>query len=235
MIWLLLFVALCSAVSPDRVAARVAAVESLRELRVRQAAPRPGPDTIRRAAQGTIVTGLSGDTAWGVAVLDVPIGKLWAGLNDETRHPGYTATGYSELLSGKPCASGRRVFQYLPVPFVTDRWWIASLRHNGKLARESGGSVRELFFKSSVDPSEVTSAAARKLMADAAPIGFTRGGWFLVAVDAYHTYVEYHSKTNPGEGVPASLAKRLAAKGVEETIAAMEKFAKEGNPVCPVY
>ena len=165
----------------------------------------------------------------------MPIGQLWAGLNDETRHPGYTATAYSELLSGRVCASGRLVFQYLPVPMIDDRWWVTTLRHNHKLQSESGGSVRELYFRGAVDPALVTSAAARKLMAESVPIGSTRGGWFLVAIDAYTTYVEYHSNTDPGEGVPTSLATRLASKGIRDTILAMEKFAKEGRPVCPVY
>ncbi len=233
--WLLLLVALGWASTPDQVAIRVAAVERLRALRAEGRAPRPSVAEIRKTAQGTIITGLAGSTAWGAAVLDVPIGQLWAGLNDETRHPGYTATAYSEILSGQACRSGREVFQYLPVPMISDRWWISTLRHNHQLARDSGGSVRELYFRGNMDPSRVTSPAARKLLPQAAPIGSTRGGWFLVAIDPFSTYVEYHSNTDPGEGVPQSLASRLATKGVRDTIEAMERFAKEGNPACPVY
>jgi hypothetical protein len=236
MLWLLLLLSsLTWAATPDEVVARVAAVESYRQMRHEKRAPRPSLADIRKAAQGTIVTGLSGSTGWGVAVLNVPIGQLWAGLNDETRHPGYTATGFSVIVEGRACASGRMVFQFLPIPMVDDRWWVSTLSHNGALIRDSGGSVRELYFLGHTDPALVTSPAARKLMEDAVPIGSTRGGWFLVAIDAYTTYVEYHSNSDPGAGVPASLASRLAAKGVRDTIAAMEKFAKEGNPVCPVY
>jgi hypothetical protein len=235
MLWMLLLVALSWAASPDQVVARVAAVEPYRQQRHESLAPRPSEADIRKAAQGTIVSGLSGNTGWGVAVLDVPIGQLLAGLNDETRHPGYTATGFSVIVSGRACASGRMVFQFLPVPMVDDRWWVSTLRSNSALSRDSGGAVRELYFRGHTDPALVTSPAARKLMVDAVPIGSTRGGWFLVAIDAYTTYVEYHSNTDPGAGVPTSLASRLAAKGVRDTIAAMEKFAKEGRPVCPVY
>jgi hypothetical protein len=236
MVWLLLLLAAFSwAASPDQVVARVAAVEPYRQMRHERNAPRPDEASIRKAAQGTIVSGLSGNTGWGVAVVNVPIGQLWAGLNDETRHPGYTATGFSVILQGRACASGRLVFQFLPVPMVADRWWVSTLRHHSAMSRDSGGAVRELYFRGTVDPSLVTSPAARKLMVDAEPIGSTRGGWFLVAIDAYTTYVEYHSNTDPGAGVPTSLAQRLAAKGVRDTIAAMERFAKEGRPVCPVY
>ena len=176
-----------------------------------------------------------GRKAWAAAIVDLPIGRFWAGLNDETRHPGYTAVAYSELLSGSPCRSNRHVFQYLPLPFVDDRWWIGILYQNAKLERASGGAVRELFWRSSTDPSEVTSPAARRIIEDAVPIGSTRGGWFLVALDPYHTYVEYYSNTDPGPGVPSSLTSRLAERGVRDTVQAMVRFAKEGHPVCPVY
>lgn len=235
MLWLLLLVALSWAATPDQVVARVAAVEPYRQMRHERSAPRPSEADIRRAAQGTTVSGLYGNTGWGVAVLDVPIGQLWAGLNDETRHPGYTATGFSVIVSGQPCQSGRLVFQFLPIPMVSDRWWVSKLSHNAAISRDSGGAVRELYFMGHMDPALVTSPAAQKLMVDAEPIGSTRGGWFLVAIDAYTTYVEYHSNTDPGAGVPTSLSSRLAAKGVRDTIDAMERFAKEGKPVCPVY
>ena len=221
--------------SPEQVEARLAEVAPLRAQRIEAGAPVMDPANIRKAAGGTIVTGLASRRAWGVAVLNVPIGKLWAGLNDETRHPGYTPVTYSELLSGKPCESGRSVLQFLPVPVVADRWWIGHLRSNAALARASGNSVRELTWKSSVDPAAVTSASGKKMIAEGVPIGSTRGAWFLVAIDQFSTYVEYYSNTDPGEGVPAGISSRLAVTGVKSAIEAMQKFAKEGRPVCPVF
>ena len=70
--------------SPEQVETRLAEVAPLRPHRIEAGAPVMDPATIRKAAGGTIVTGLDGRRAWGVAVLNVPIGKLWAGLNDET-------------------------------------------------------------------------------------------------------------------------------------------------------
>ena len=70
--------------SPEQVEARLAEVAPLRAQRIEANAPVMDPANIRKAAGGTIVTGLEGRRAWGVAVLNVPIGKLWAGLNDET-------------------------------------------------------------------------------------------------------------------------------------------------------
>jgi hypothetical protein len=223
------------AASPDQVEKRLVEIQPLRAVRIETGAPVMTPENIRKAAGGVILSGLEGRKAWGVAVLNVPIGQLWAGLNDETRHPGYTPVSYSELLSGKPCESGRAVLQYLPVPMVSDRWWVGHLRSNSAIARDSGNSVRELVWRSTADPAEVTTESGKKMIAEGSPIGSSRGAWLLVAIDQFSTYVEYYSNTDPGEGIPASVSSRLAVNGVKSAIEAMQKFAKEGRPVCPVF
>ena len=166
--------------------------------------------------------------------MPVSIGKFWAALNDETRHPGYTAVQYSELISGSVCKSGRRVLQYLPVPMLSDRWWIGVITANSKLMTESGGAVRELSFASSVDPAEVTSEAGQKMIAQAEPLGYSRGGWFMVAVDERNTYIEYYLHTDPGGRIPASMASMFATRGVRENIEAITRYAKEAKSTCAV-
>jgi len=234
MLWLCFLVA-ALAVSPETVEQRLAEVASLRSMRLVRSAPPISATNVRIAAQGNVVSGVSNGRAWGATVADLPIGKLWAGLNDETRHPGYTAVSYSELLSGRRCEGGRAVLQYLPVPMVADRWWIGHLRNNGSLDRETGGSVRELVWQSSVDPAEITSASGRKIIEGAVPIVSSKGAWLLVAIDPYSTWIEYYAKTDPGGGMPSSLRSSLASKAVRENFSAVLRFTKEGNPVCPVY
>ena len=230
-----LFFAAAFAATFDQIQARLAEIEPLRASRLERHAPRPSEDDIRKAASGTVAVHVSGYKAWATAVINLPIGKFWAGLNDETRHPGYTAVAYSELLTGSPCQSGRQVLQYLPIPMVTDRWWIGHIRTNSGLERSSSNSVRELVWRGITDPTQVTTESGRKIIDKAAPIGSTRGGWLLVALDQFSTYVEYYSNTNPGEGIPSSISSRLAAQGVRDNIAAMKKFATTGRPVCRVY
>ncbi len=226
------------AVDADALEARLAEVEPLRELRIQRSAPQIASADVRKAAAGTVVTGLlessSGSKAYGVAVVDVGIGRFWAALNDETRHPGYTAVTYSELVSGKVCQSGRRILQYLPVPMLSDRWWIGVLTTNGKLMSQSGGSVRELSFASSTDPSEITSEAGQKMIANGTPLGFSKGGWFMVAVDDRHTYIEYYLHTDPGGRIPGSMASMFATKGVRQNIEAMVRYTKEAKSSCAI-
>lgn len=241
MIVALPFWSLCAAaITPDELEAKLAAVESYRAQRVADGPPPIAMSQMKRTADGTVITGLlevPGSTAgkgYGAALVDVPIATMWSAINDETRLPGWTATAYAELLVGTPCADGRRVLQYIDVPWVDDRWWIGIPKANRTLLRNSGGSVRELTFKSSVDPAEVKSASGQKILGIAVPIAYSRGGWYLVAVDARTTYVEYYLWTDPGPGIPASLASTFAQKGVRDNIAAIVRFAKEGKPSCPL-
>jgi len=237
LIALLWLVSMALAVDADVLEARLAEVAPLRDWRLYQA-PTPDSGDVRKAAGGTVVTGLmsssSGSKAYGVAVVPVGIGRFWAALNDETRHPGYTAVEYSELISGSICRSGRRVLQYLPVPMLSDRWWVGVITINHKIASTSGGAVRELAFTSSVDPSEITSDAGKKMISGASPIGFSKGGWLLVAVDDRHTYVEYFLHTDPGGRIPGGMASMFATKGVRQNIEAITRFAKENTPSCAI-
>lgn len=225
------------AVDADQLERRLAEVAPMRDWRLYQA-PTPSSSDVRKAATGTIVTGLlntdSGSKAYGVAVVPVDIGTFWAALNDETRHPGYTAVSYSELVSGSVCRSGRKVLQYLPVPMLADRWWVGILTLNSKLMSQSGGAVRELAFTSSVDASLVTSASGQKMMGNASPIGFSKGGWLVVAVDDRHTYVEYFLHTDPGGRIPSGMASMFATKGVRQNIEAITRFAKEARSSCAI-
>jgi hypothetical protein len=117
---------------------------------------------------------------------------------------------------------------------VADRWWIGVLTKNGKIMSASGGAMRELAWQSSVDPAEVTTPSGRKIIASAEPIGFTKGAWLLSALDERSTLVEYFVHNDPGGSIPTTMANMFATKGVRDTLAAIERFAKEGNPSCPI-
>ena len=230
-----LFLAVAFAATFEQIQERLTEIEPLRATRLERGAPRASVDDIRKASQGSVSVHVSGHKAWATAMINLPIGKFWAGLNDETRHPGYTAVAYSELLKGSPCQSGRAVLQYLPIPMVSDRWWIGHIRSNSQIARSSSNSVREMVWRGSVDPAEVTTESGQKIIEKAEPVGSTRGGWFLVAIDQFSTYLEYYSNTNPGAGIPTSISSRLASQGVRDNIVAMKKFATTGRPVCRVF
>jgi hypothetical protein len=232
---LLFALSVAHAWTAEELRARLDETSDERSLRTHPKAPAPSDADLAKAAGGAVVTGLAADgRAYGFAIVDVPIGKLWAGLNDETRHPGYTPVTYSELLSGRLCGNGRRVLQFLPVPMIDDRWWIGILSPNRELLSASGGAVRELAWKSSVDPAEVLSESGQAMIAQGVPIGYSRGAWFLVALDEQDTWLEYFLASDPGAGIASSMRSMFATRGVRESFAAMTRYAKEARSSCPI-
>jgi len=222
--------------SPDELEQLLAKVQHHREARIGKSPPLFTAADRKKATDGQVISGTKDGAVYGYGILRSPISKLWSALNDETRQSQYTAVSYSEIIKGEPCKPGRRIFQYLEigVMFVSDRWWIGVPRSNEALMRDSGGAVRELVWRASVDPGEITSRSAVAYRDAAAPIGSSVGAWFLVALDSRNTWVEYHVYSDPGSGVPTGLANRLAAGGVRDNFKAMAKFANEGNPSCPI-
>lgn len=234
--WSLLALA-ALALSPDVLTARLAEVEPLRAGRLASDAPGIPADAYAAALEGEIPTGLeavpghSARKAWGVAVVDVPIARYWAAINDDSSKVEHTPLEHLKILDGTACAPERTVFQYLPVSWVSDRWWIARITVNAALVDGSGGRVREMRWESvdrdlSTDP-EVAGWAAGGIQAE-----FTKGAWLLVDLDGARTLVEYYAWTDPGGRVPAGLASRFAAGNISETLRAMEKLAAAG-PGCP--
>ncbi|MCB9677946.1 MAG: hypothetical protein H6737_22800 [Alphaproteobacteria bacterium] len=223
----------------DALLTRVDAVEALRSDRLSERAPTLDRDVYRAAAAGKIVTGVekveghAAKLGYGVGVVDVPIDALWAALNDETRHGDLVPLSRIELVSGRACEDGRKVLMVLPLPLLTDRYWVNVNRYNAGLAEASGGKVRELVWSSVADPaSEPLSAEGKAAVKGLVPIGFNRGAWFLVALDDGHTLAEYHSWVDPGGSVPAGPAGLFATSGIEDTFEAMAGYARAGRLPC---
>ena len=190
------------------------------------------------AATGVVATGVvsvSGyahKKAWGVAVIDAAIGDFWAAINDDPHKAAWSDLDYAEVLSGRPCSAPRRVFQFLPVPLLDDRWWILDIRYNDAMARASGGRVREQMWSTNGDwtlPTEASAAwGARGIH-----INSTRGSWLLTDLDGTHTLVEYYTWADPGGSIPASIANSFADNGIEGSIRTFEKHARARDYGCP--
>jgi hypothetical protein len=213
----------------------------LRSLRIAPGAPKISDAEYLRAGAGEIVTGLlevegvAARKAYGVTVMDLDISSLWAAVNDESRAADFTAIDYSEIVHGKPCEDGRKTLQFLPVPFITDRWWITILDVNEALIEKSAGVVREVAWTSSTDAALVTSDKGKETIAAATPLGWTKGGWYVTKVDATHTLVEYYVWSDPGGSVPAGATSWFASSSVTDALEAIEEFARKGSPRCTKF
>lgn len=224
------------AIEPDLVLQRVQETRAFRTHRNEKGAPAISDDTYRKAAGGKVMSGLvevdghKAKKVWGVAVVDTPIHKFWSAINDDKGKISYTKLAYAEVFSGGLCGSPRRVFQYLPVPLITDRWWVATMKANPGLQSQSGGLMREQTWATDGDFT-LPTASAQEWGEKGMHVESTRGAWLLVDLDGSHTLVEYYTWADPGGSVPAGLASSMAAGGVENTVQAMTKLAEAG-PNC---
>ncbi|MCB9683284.1 MAG: hypothetical protein H6733_17595 [Alphaproteobacteria bacterium] len=218
----------------------MAQIAPLRAQRAGTSIPPLSEADLGKVVSGEVVTGLldvagsDAKASWGVAVLDVPISRLWAAISDESMHPRYTSLSYAELVSGTACASGRHVLQVLDVgvPMVEDRWWVTIRTHTDALAQASSGKVRELTWTNAKDGHEVTSEAGKAAMADAIMLGFTRGSWFLAAVNDHQTLVEYSAHVDPGGKLSPTLMSWFAGKSIRRTLDDMVRIANDPKVSC---
>ena len=236
--WITVVAASAADLSAD-IAAALEAAAPLRAQRLSTVVPALGPSAYAEAAAGKVAVGIDkvdGHAArlgWGVGVIDAPIGAVWAGINDETRHGDLLPLSHVELLSGSPCADRRTALMVLPLPVVADRYWVNENRYATKLATASNGSVRELVWSSVDDPAaRVTSEAGTAAIAGLVPMTFNRGAWLLIALPEGKTLAEYHSWVDPGGSVPAGAASAFATAGIVDTFKAMETYARRGALPC---
>lgn len=227
------------AFDPAALQARVDATRDLRSHRLAEIQPTLPADAYTKAASGKVATGIqkvgdhSAKLGWGVGVFDAPIDAVWKALNDELHHGDLVPLSHVELVSGSACADGRKVLMVLPLPIISDRYWVNTNRYATKLATESEGQLRELVWDSVADPSaETLSAEGRAAVDGLVPMGFNKGAWFLVALDETHTLAEYHSWVDPGGSVPAGAASAFATSGIVDTFEAMGSYAKTGRSHC---
>jgi hypothetical protein len=238
MLFLLSLLASSWSVEPEVVQQRLSEVQPLRAKRLDHNAPSFDRSAYDKAAKGTVATGLisieghKAKKAWGVAVVDVPIGAFWAAINDDPGKVGITRLAYAEVLSGGRCGSPRRVFQFLPVPLVTDRWWVTEMNMNSSLMSTSSGRVREMTWATDGN-FDLPTASAKEWGDKGMHVASTQGSWFLVDLDGSSTLIEYYTWSDPGGSLPAGMASSMAASGISGTIDDMVTLARKG-PYCKV-
>ena len=170
------------------------------------------------------VEGVAAGKGWGVAVLAAPVESVWMALNMEETYPTrFDSPDASLVVSGSPHASGRRLFERLDLPVVTDRWWMVDTYHNAKLYQASAGRLWEQYWEDASRPDALGAAAP--LAEGAMPAAWTRGAWLLLSLPDGRTLAEYFVWTDPGGSLPARAGSRFAASSVRNFIKDIEEFA----------
>jgi len=231
------WLALAAYAADGTLEARLAEVAPLRALRLVQGVPVIPDSAYAEVEAGEIPSGLesvegyAARKAWAATVVDVPIEKYWAAINDD---PGKVKLGliqHAKVVEGAVCGPDRTVFQYLPVSLVTDRWWFAKISVNQAVSDRTGGRVREMKWQS-VDYDLAKDPEVAAWAAEGMAVESTVGAWWLVDLGDGRTLVEYYVWSDPGGAVPASMASRFAAGSISDTLTTMASAAKAG-PGCP--
>ncbi len=235
MLALLLSASLAHAVSGAEVAAQLASWKAQRGI---DTAPTIPAKTYQQALDGEIAKGIEvvedikAAKGYGVGVFDIPIGQLWKAITDEDHHAHHTAVTMSETIKGTPRTHDHTIFQYLPVPLVSDRWWLVNIQYTGSLYTQSAGKIWEITWRDKNTDQSVVSLLDLAQFEDAMPVAWTKGAWLLLKLDDGRTLIEYHTWSDPGGNVPVGLATRFAAGEVAQNLTNMAKFAKSHIPTC---
>ena len=229
-----------TAKADSSVSEAMAATASARALRLSTDAPVIPASAYAKAESGEWVTGLvevegeSGKKGWGVAVMDVPLARLWAAVVDESHQADYLPTELIQVVDGVRCESGRQVFQYLPVnvPLTSDRWWVVQRDHNEALQAASGGRMRELYYHTTDPAPAATVASLAPLMEEGVQLEVARGSWMLTEIEGGRTLVEYYAWSKPGGKMSPGLASMFAGKSIGKAFEGMLAWSKDGRLGC---
>ena len=207
--------------------------QSLRSYRLGTSVPNLSMSAYQQAASGTVVTGLEGKVGWGIGVFDLGIQELYAAINEEESHTGLSPVNYTKILKGEPCSNQRHVMMHLPIPMLSNRWWVTRQGTNPAMRTKSNGQMAELTWQAIDDDAEFTlDAESLSYTQSAVWVTESQGAWLLIRLDDSYTLGEYHAWSDPGGYIPAGLASSLSATGIEDTFTAMRSFAKENSERC---
>lgn len=217
----------------EKLLLKLNAIESHRLNRLAKDAPQIPSSAYRLAATGKVASGVDNTSGsgpkkgWGVAIFPLNINQIWAGVNDEFANSDYSPVSHTAIIAGQRCQEWRTVAMVLPLPIISDRWWMIDLTTNSKLEADTHGQVQELSWKEVVDPSEFTlDTTTASLTEGQVYVEFSRGAWFLVALDENHTLGEYYSWADPGGYIPDG-ATAFAASSIVDTFKGMYAFTVE--------
>ena len=139
----------------------------------------------------------------------------------------------TEVIQGTACTNGRVVFMNLPIPMLSDRWWVTTQGTSPEIRRVSQGQMAELTWNTI--PNFTVSNLPSHLQhhtVDGVHVQESSGGWLLIKIDDTHTLGEYHSWSDPNGYIPASIASTLSAQGIERVFDSMLQYAQTNTEKC---
>lgn len=242
---MLFFISTAQAFTPydySEVEQHIKKAEAYRQFRDLEYYPEYPLSGYQKAATGKVATGVlpvqdhKSQVIWGIVVFDINIDTLYAAVNEELKHIDATPVDYTVLIKGKACQDKRQVLMHLPVPLLSDRWWVTTHSINPNIRAQSQGSVLEVSWEGIEDvDSLVLDQETKNIIDNSVYVSFNKGGWTFIKLDETHTLIEYFSWSDPGGSIPESLLSYVSSftsSGIKDIFIAMETYAKNNEPGC---
>jgi hypothetical protein len=211
----------------------IESTQTVREHRLAKHSPSIPTSAYQEASSVIVAKGLFGQIGWGIGIFQIEIQELYAALNEEESHTGLSPVDYTKIIQGVACSNERQVMMHLPIPMLSDRWWVTVQGTNPKIRQISNGQMAELTWNALSDHNTFTlDETSQTYTTDAVWVTESTGAWLLIRLDDKHTLGEYHAWSHPGGYVPAGLASSLSASGIADTFKAMEEFAVKNTELC---
>lgn len=211
--------------------------KDLRSARLAEGVPAIPQDAYQDALEGEVVVGLvkapgqDVSKSWAVAVLDVPIDRMWAAIADESKHTEGSPARLVSRVTGSACESGRIVFQSIGVPLVSDRWYFVERQHNAEVQQKSQGAMRELYFRTVEPGSWDLSDQVLAEQDNGIRINFAEGAWLLMK-HGDKTLVEYYTWADPGGKLSPDAMSMFAGRSTRKLFRNMEAIAQRDDLYC---
>ena len=173
------------------------------------------------------VEGVSAAKAWGVAIIDQPVETVWMAINDDAVLADYLPVERSLVVSGSARRAPRRVFEYLSLPIINDRWWMVDVDHNAALFSSTEGLAWEQVWTDATH--ESLPQTVSPIASGGIPVHWTHGSWLLIDLPSGRTLVEYYVWIDPGGAIPASSATLFASGAVKDTLRAVDTVSAQAS------
>lgn len=222
----------------DPAAALAAQLRAWQPLRAPVEPPRIQESDVRAALAGATVKGVvtvegvAAGKAYGMRVFDVPVEVAWKAVTDDAHRAEHMPVSDSRIVRGAARTHDHLLYQYLPVPLFTDRWWITRIRYNSALYQKSGGLAWEMYFSDAHQDPTAMALVSPETLGDSIPLAWTKGAWLLVKLDEEHTFGAYYIWSDPGGNFPAGPASRFSAITMGNTVDAMGRIAEGHAKTC---
>jgi hypothetical protein len=226
--------AAASCPTPEEIQARLVEVDLERGTRTTRFSTPPPRKKIREAVEqvGKLFTHRDGKKGFGVVVIELPVGPLWAAVNDEDAHDieGYLPLNRSEIIGGTPRGTSRRVFQ-AGERMGLGRWWVTRTVMNGDLFMASEGALWEVVWEDDMKNVDRKRPPVDD-PPDLSPIKWSRGTWLLVPLGESCTFLEHFTWSDPG-GFVGFIQGLVLGKALRQSIEGILRLAEERYRALP--